>query len=76
MSDEAKFFMGNVSSEQLPCNIKEAMLDERWKLAVYDEMKALQDNHTWELTTLLDRKKIVGCKWVFTVKYKTNGAIE
>jgi hypothetical protein len=52
------------------------MLDEHWKLTVYDEMKALQDNNTWELITLPDEKKTVGCKWVFTVKYKANVAIE
>jgi hypothetical protein len=38
------------------------MLDEHWKLTVYDEMKAFHDNNTWELTTLPDGKKTVGCK--------------
>ena len=76
MSDEAKVFMGKVSSEQVPRNIEEAILYEHWKIAVYDEMKALQNNNTWELTTLPDRKKPVGCKWVFTVKYKADGTVE
>jgi len=52
------------------------MLDEYWKLTLYDEMKALQDNNTWELTTLPDKKKIIGYKWVFTMKYKANVTIE
>jgi len=39
-------------------------------------MKALQNNNTWELTTLSDEKKTVRWKWVFTVKYKADGTIE
>jgi len=62
MSDATKVFMGKVSSEQVPQNIEEAMLDEHWKIVVYDEMKALQNNNTWELTILSNGKKTVGCK--------------
>ncbi|KAI9178342.1 hypothetical protein LWI28_025344 [Acer negundo] len=39
-------------------------------------MKALQKNSTWEMVELPLNKKIVGCKWVFTVKYKSNGTID
>jgi hypothetical protein len=52
------------------------MLDEHWKMVVYDEMKALHNNNTWELTTLPDEKKTVGCKWLFTVKCKADGIVE
>jgi len=55
---------------------EEAMLNEHWKMVVYDEIKALQNNNTWELTTLPDGKKTVGCKWLFTVKYKADGIVE
>ena len=41
MSDAAKVFMEKISSEQVSRNIEEAMLDEYWKITVYDEMKAL-----------------------------------
>jgi len=41
MLDAAKVFIGKVSSEQVPRNIEEAMLDEHWKMVVYDEIKAL-----------------------------------
>ncbi len=36
------------------------------------EMEALEQNKTWELVKLPP----VGCKWVFTVKYKADGTIE
>ncbi|CAJ2662733.1 unnamed protein product [Trifolium pratense] len=44
--------------------------------AVLEEMKALEKNKTWSIMTLPDGKKTVGCKWVFTVKYNSDGSIE
>ena len=41
-----------------------------------EEMNALKKNCTWELAELPRGKKTVGCKWVFTVKYKADGTIE
>lgn len=39
-------------------------------------MKALEKNHTWKITDLSRGKESVGCKWVFTTKYKANGTVE
>jgi hypothetical protein len=41
-----------------------------------EEMEALDKNNTWVLTTLPPNKKVVGCKWVFTVKQSSEGKIE
>ena len=41
-----------------------------------DKMSALDQNQTWKLTSLPDGKKIVGCKWVYTIKYHLDGSIE
>ena len=43
---------------------------------VVEEVKALKENRTWELVTLPKGKRIVGCKWVFSVKYKSDGSVE
>ena len=40
------------------------------------EMEALEKNKTWELVKLPAGKKPVGCKWVYTVKYRADGSIE
>jgi hypothetical protein len=40
------------------------------------EMKALHHNGTWELVPLPPNKKIVGCKWVYTVKFHLDGSVE
>lgn len=41
-----------------------------------EEIKALEDNQTWNLTSLPPNKKAIGCKWVYKIKYKADGTIE
>ena len=51
----------------VPRNIQEALDEPSWKLAVFEEMNALKKNGTWEVVDLPREKKVVGCKWVFTI---------
>lgn len=37
--------------------------------------KCTQKEQTWDYTDLPAGKKLVGCKWVFAVKYNTDGSI-
>ena len=39
-------------------------------------MTALIKNNTWKLVPRPKDKRIVGCKWVFTVNYKADGSVE
>jgi len=41
-----------------------------------EEIQALNSNHTWDIVDFPKKKKIIGCKWVFTVKYKSNAGID
>ena len=38
-------------------------------------MDALTNNGTWDLVRLLVEKKVIGCRWVFTVKVNLDGSI-
>lgn len=40
------------------------------------EIKALEDNETWELTHLPQGRKLIGCRWVYKIKYKATSEIE
>ncbi|KAK6147652.1 hypothetical protein DH2020_018564 [Rehmannia glutinosa] len=40
------------------------------------ELNALEKNNTWVLTELPPSHNCIGCKWVYKVKYKSNGSIE
>ena len=38
-------------------------------------MEALDDKGTWDLVPLPTRKKVIGCRWVFTVKFNPYGSV-
>ncbi|CAM8943540.1 unnamed protein product [Rhodiola kirilowii] len=40
------------------------------------EITALEQNHTWTLTSLSPGKNAVDCKWIFKVKHHSDGTIE
>lgn len=40
------------------------------------ELDTMQQNNTWSITTLSNDKHFIGCKWVYKIKYKSNGTIE
>ena len=47
-----------------------------WKSAMEADMSALSENATWFLVTRPPRKTIVGCRWVYTMKYLPNDSIK
>lgn len=47
-----------------------------WKQAVNEEIRALENNGTWDVVNLPPGKNLVGCKWIFTIKHKADGSVE
>ena len=47
-----------------------------WKEAINDEMDSLLSNGTWVLVDLPPSCKPFGCKWVFRIKYNTDGSLQ
>jgi len=41
-----------------------------------EELHAHEKNKTWELVQLPKEKKVVGCKWVFTMKQTPEGKVD
>ena len=75
-SDNYRAFTTNISKLVVPRNIQKALGDPNWRLAVFKEMNTLKKNDTWEMVELPKEKNVVGCKWVFTIKSKTDGRVE
>ncbi|TYK26078.1 Retrovirus-related Pol polyprotein from transposon TNT 1-94 [Cucumis melo var. makuwa] len=66
----------SLDSTIIPKNIYTALECPEWKNVVIEEMKALEKNRTWEICALPKRHKTVGCKWVFSLKYKADGMLD
>ena len=71
-----KSFVNQLSTVAISNSVQEALADPRWKAAMNEEMKSLQKNETWQLVECPPGKKSVGCRWIYTVKYKADGSIE
>ena len=59
-----------------PHTYYEASTDHLWQIAMKEELDTLSKNHTWDLVTLLPRKSVVGCKWIYNIKLHSNGSIQ
>ena len=69
-------FTTSLNSTIVPKSVQEVMSISGWKFAMKVEMFALSENAPWSLVTCPPGKTIVGCHWVYTVKYLPNGSIE
>ncbi|KAL5851107.1 hypothetical protein ACOSQ3_006225 [Xanthoceras sorbifolium] len=76
LSPTYKAFVSNLQQIQVPNSIHEALKIPEWKTAILEEIRALEKNQTWDLTRLPSGKRAVGCKWIFSVKYKSDGSVD
>ena len=58
-----------------PDSVHEALHNPNWFAAMKDEFDALTHNNTWSLVPRTGDQKIVGNKWVYRVKYNTDGSL-
>ncbi|GKD74351.1 retrovirus-related pol polyprotein from transposon TNT 1-94, partial [Tanacetum coccineum] len=69
-------FVAALLVQQDLVSFKEAVLNPEWCVAMDLELKALDDNGTWELTSLPARKKAIGSHWIYKTKLKADGNVE
>ncbi|XP_010513551.1 PREDICTED: uncharacterized protein LOC104789575 [Camelina sativa] len=63
-------------AETEPKTFHQAMKSEKWTNAANDELSALELNKTFVVESLPAGKHAIGCKWVFTIKYNSDGFVE
>ncbi|GJW07799.1 retrovirus-related pol polyprotein from transposon TNT 1-94 [Tanacetum coccineum] len=59
-----------------PLVFEKAMKSKKWRQAMKEEIKSIEKNDTWELTTLPKGQKAIGVKWVYKAKKNTKGEVE
>jgi reverse transcriptase-like protein len=76
LSQSALAFKAALHATKVPTTVEEAITSTHWRKAIEEEISALKKNGTWEKCSLPNKKKVVRCKWVFTIKYKSDDTIE
>jgi len=69
-------FLAAVIAEKEPTTFSKAVKDGRWRSTMQHEIQTLEDNHTWTVCPLPTNKKALGCKWIYKIKYHSDGTIE
>ena len=75
LSSQSCSFIASLDSISLPNTFQEALSYPGWRSAMIEEMDALNGNGTWNLVHLPTGKKVIGCRWVFTVKVNPDGSV-
>lgn len=66
----------DVSSCSVPQTYTEAIMSkdsQLWVESINEELKAHDDNGTWQLVEKPPEAKVIGCKWVFRIKDEQSG---
>lgn len=66
----------NVLQSPEPTSYAHAIQFPEWVKAMDLELTALEQNHTWTVTTLPPDKKALTSKWVYKTKFRPDGGIE
>lgn len=78
-STVAEFVKNQIREPRTIAEARKSKEWPHWKNAIDDEMKSLEENHTWHLvqkSALPRDKKCVNSRWVLKVKYNADGSIE
>ena len=58
-----------------PILFQEAIKDPKWCTTMNKELEALERNKTWEITVLLEGRKVIGCKWLYKTKFNLDDSV-
>ena len=69
LSPNFRSFVIALDKTRIPRDIQEALQDPKWKATVKEEVQALKKSN------LPQGKKMVGCKWIFSIKYNADRSV-
>ncbi|KAA0036222.1 copia-like protein [Cucumis melo var. makuwa] len=76
VSPTYQIYLSKLDGNNEPNTYDEAKQQTIWIQAMNEELKALEQNNTWDMVELPKGKKPVGCKWVYKIKYNSDGTVE
>ena len=69
-------YLVNITSTKEPHTYAQAILDPNWQKPMDEELSGLQLDEMWTLTPLPVGQKPIGCKWIYKLKYKSDGNVD
>lgn len=68
-------FFSNQDLVSVP-SYSQAQKDPCWQDAMTEKILALKTNHTWDLVPCSDTTLVIGSKWVYSIKVKSEGSLD
>ncbi|CAM8901660.1 unnamed protein product [Rhodiola kirilowii] len=59
-----------------PTSYRDAILHQEWQHAMAEELAAFERTGTWEVVPLPSHVRPITCKWIYTVKTRSDGSLE
>ncbi|KAK4389588.1 Copia protein [Sesamum angolense] len=69
-------FVASISSLQEPQTYNQAETQPVWINAMKAEFQALENNQTWDITSLPQNKRAIGCRWIYKFKLRPNDTVD
>lgn len=73
---EHQAFLSKIDKHKIPSSDEEACLYDVWVQAMLEEIASMVKNGTRDEVDKPSNKKLVGCRWVYTIKYTSTREIE
>ncbi|KAE8698181.1 Calcium-dependent ARF-type GTPase activating protein family isoform 2 [Hibiscus syriacus] len=73
---KTQLYLSSISHLVEPKTYTEAIQNPEWIKAMNEEILALESNNTLSLVPLPSNKTLIGSKWVYRIKYNSNGEVE
>lgn len=75
-SENHRDFLAAITEAVIPASYKEAFEDKNWREVDHVEIEAFEERETWIVVALPPGKRAIGCKWVFTFKFRVDDTLE
>eukprot|EP00253_Pinus_taeda_P011846 PITA_11846 len=74
--DESSLLTSNVERIEQEQEVVDDTDSKKRKMTMEEELDSFAKNNNWDLSELPEGRSVVGCKWVFKLKWKVDGSIE
>lgn len=75
-SQRRQHFLLTVGIVYEPSYYHQAIKFSHWRVAMEEEIKAMEQTRTWSIVPLPAGHHAIGSKWMYRVKYKSDGSID